>query len=1143
MPCKEVLIMPKDAVPIAPNLSAATFSSFWFPLVVLTVSFAATFFLWRLSDRERQHRAEARFNNQIEEITGQILNRLRDNENILLGGNALFAVRGDSLTRKEWHQYATSLKLEAHNPGILGFGYSAWLTPEGKEAHIRAVRTEGFPDYTVKPEGERPFYTSILWLEPFNEMNRRAFGYDMYSEPVRQAAMDRARDTGMTSISGRIILVQETDENVQFGILMYLPSYRWGMPIDTVEQRRGALRGFVYSPIRMNDFIHGALTRMPESVDLAIYSGQQPLPGNLLFSSRQVAHRSLPSGYEPKFSTSRTIDAYGAAWQLTFHSLPSFDQEFSRDKSLPILFSGALASLLLCALAFMQARSRRQALIIADHAAEQLLAQQKFALHIQQTPLAVIEWNEHLRVTMWNPAAEKIFGYAAEDAIGSPISFLFLENARDDGANEVLAILPNKDNNQSACRNLTKEGRVIDCEWYSTTLVDREGTILGVIALVHDVTERKVAEEQLRAERNILQTVMNGAKNSHLVFLDRDFNFVRVNATYAATCGYRPEEMIGKNHFALYPDTDNEAIFTRVRESGEPFEVHDKPFEFPDQPERGVTWWDWTLTPIKDQSGRVSGLVFSLIETTRRKKAELALQASETQFRFLFEQHSAIMLLIEPTSRKILNANEAAAKFYGYPREQLRTMTMEEINCLPQEEILSILRQVNEKTISHFIAPHRLADGTIRTVEVYAAPIFLQEQRLNFAIIHDITDRIQAEADREKLEEQNRLLQKTESLGRMAGAIAHHFNNQLQAVMMSLEMTLGTLADVEQERRITRFLTTAINATGKAAEVSKLLLTYLGQTTDLFESEDLADICRGYQPILLASMPGSVQLRTVLPQPGPMINTNVSHIQQLLTNLISNAWESCSNKSGSVSLSVYTLNGNEIPAKNRFPIDFQPHADGYACLEVRDTGSGIADENIEKLFDPFFSSKFTGRGMGLAVVLGIVRAHQGAITVESQLGQGSVFRLFFPEVIREASARVPLPEQPVPDLPCSGTILVVDDEPVSRKLVAHMLKSLGYSVLQAENGVQAVELFDRHQDEVVAVLCDVTMPLMNGWETLAALRSRSPRTPVILASGFTEIQVMQGHHAELPQAFLEKPYRFAKLRDTLAYVLKKSEDH
>ena len=154
---------------------------------------------------------------------------------------------------------------------------------------------------------------------------------------------------------------------------------------------------------------------------------------------------------------------------------------------------------------------------------------------------------------------------------------------------------------------------------------NKKQEIAGCVHVLRDITERKKAEKTLQVEHDLLQDIMNGAKNSHLVYLDRNFNFVRVNEAYAQTCGYRPEEMIGKNHFDLYPHEENEAIFSHVRDTGEMVEYHDKPFEFPDQPERGVTYWDWTLTPIKSQNDVVS-LIFSLYETTKSKRAELKIK-------------------------------------------------------------------------------------------------------------------------------------------------------------------------------------------------------------------------------------------------------------------------------------------------------------------------------------------------------------------------------------------------------------------------------------------------------------------------------------------------------------------------------------
>ena len=407
-------------------------------------------------------------------------------------------------------------------------------------------------------------------------------------------------------------------------------------------------------------------------------------------------------------------------------------------------------------------------------------------------------------------------------------------------------------------------------------------------------------------------------------------------------------------------------------------------------------------------------------------------------------------------------------------------------------------------------------------------------------LIQNISERKLAEAQRAEMESQNLQLQKAESLGRMAGAIAHHFNNQLGVVIGNLEMAIGELP---QGAGPVNSLTAAMQAAGKAAEMSGLMLTYIGQSFDKREPLDLSDACRRILPMLQAIMPGDVVLETDLPSPGPTISTTSDYIQQILTNLVTNAWEAVGEGRGAIHLSVRTVFAVNIPAVHRFPLDWKPQDNAYACLEVTDAGGGIADKDIEKLFDPFFTSKFTGRGMGLAVVLGIVRAHSGVVTVESEPGRSSTFRVFFPvsgeEVLRQPDKgnRGDTLLQGVPTIPSpiemegDGTILLVEDEEMLRSMAAAMLKCLGFSVLEAKDGIEAVAVFQQRQDEIRCVLCDLTMPRMNGWETLTALRKLEPDIPVILSSGYDKAQVMSGDHPEWPQVFLGKPYKLKELRD------------
>ncbi len=392
-------------------------------------------------------------------------------------------------------------------------------------------------------------------------------------------------------------------------------------------------------------------------------------------------------------------------------------------------------------------------------------------------------------------------------------------------------------------------------------------------------------------------------------------------------------------------------------------------------------------------------------------------------------------------------------------------------------------------------------------------------------VMSDITDFKRVEVEKVKLEIQNRQLQKAKSLGLMAGAIAHHFNNQLQVVMGSLELSMLNLP---MGSGVDKNLTDAMAASRKAADMSTLMLTYLGQTPGKHEPMDLSEACRRGLILLQAAAPKDTLLKADFPAFGPFIRANADQIQLVLSNLVTNAWESTGENRRGISLTVQTVSQANIHALNRFPVDWKPRDPAYACLEVADAGCGIAEENIEKMFDPFFSTKFTGRGLGLSVALGIVRAHHGVVTVESEPDRGSIFRVFFPlsveEVIRQPDNAAQIPESKE-----GGTLLVVEDEEQLRGMLKTMLIRLGFAVLEARDGAEALEVFRRHQNEIRCVVCDLTMPRMDGLETLAALRGLSPGIPFVLSSGYGKEHVMAGDHAELPQAFLGKPYRLEEL--------------
>jgi len=543
-----------------------------------------------------------------------------------------------------------------------------------------------------------------------------------------------------------------------------------------------------------------------------------------------------------------------------------------------------------------------------------------------------------------------------------------------------------------------------------------------------------------------------------------------------------------------------------------------------------TTPYAFLVKPVSERE-----LVANIQMSLYKHKIDRRLRESEEKFRLITQASGEIIWQLN-LDGKITHVSPAIEKITGYTPEEALTLDFRAF--FPETETdratEAFIKVASGEQYQRLEFVVKRKDGILVPVEISVTPIMKDNKIVGIrGITHDVTERKQAEAEKEKLEARNRQLQKAESLGRMAGAIAHHFNNQLGVVIGNLELALMELSQGASPHAK---ITAAMKASNRAAEMSGLMLTYLGQSFDKREPLDFSEVCRRSLPMLQAIMPGNVVLETDLPSPGPAISANANEIQQVLTNLITNAWEAVGERRGAIRLNIKTVSPAEIPASHRFPIGWQPQDNAYACLEVTDAGCGIAEKDIEKLFDPFFTTKFTGRGMGLAVVLGVVKAHGGAVTVESEPGRGSAFRVFLPISAEEVPRQPDKASQPLAR-EGGGTVLLIDDEAMVRDVAAAMLKCLGFSVLEAKDGVEAVEVFRQHQHEIRCVLCDLTMPRMSGWETLTTLRKLATDIPVILASGYDKAQVMAGDHPELPQVFLGKPYKFKGLSDAIGQAL------
>jgi len=418
------------------------------------------------------------------------------------------------------------------------------------------------------------------------------------------------------------------------------------------------------------------------------------------------------------------------------------------------------------------------------------------------------------------------------------------------------------------------------------------------------------------------------------------------------------------------------------------------------------------------------------------------------------------------------------------------------------------------------------AGNGARQLELFTAPVLSEaEERLGrIWVLRDITDQ-------KSLEQQVLQAQKFESLGLLAGGVAHDFNNLLAVILGNAELLSVTLSATSPEGKK---LVDILHAARRAADLCLQMLAYAGKGRFVIEPIDLGRVATEAGQLLRSSLPKKITLSFDLADHLPAIDGDATQLRQLIMNLVVNAAEAIGDRPGTIGISTGVVSRHEPTPPGRVPAEA---ADGPAVyLQVEDTGCGMDEETRARMFDPFFSTKFTGRGLGLASVLGIVRSHHGSLDVRSSPGDGTTFRILLP--IRDG--HYPAPERAVAaSAPGrgAGTILLAEDEVDLRDVTRLFLEEVGFSVLTAADGLEAVALFRQHHDHIAAVLLDLTMPRLDGAETLRELRRTDPRTPIILTSGYTAEQLPLDADGEHPAAFIHKPYSFEDLGALLSRLI------
>ncbi len=619
----------------------------WLPWLTLLIGLGITYAVWHETRSDSGQVAQEKFEFRVAEISRDIEGRMRAYEQVLLGTVGLFAA-SESVTRSEFKANVDVLRLAEHFPGIQGVGFSRLVAARERQRHIEQIRREGFPEYDLHPGDARDFHTAIVYIEPFDWRNRRAFGYDMYSDPVRRVAMQRAWEEGVSAISGKVTLRQETEADIQAGFLMYMPVYRNQLAHASPAQRRGNLLGWVYAPFRMNDLMRNILQKnfgeKTAALDLEIFDGSDPSAANMLYDSDKISRLAqVPSGGH---LAKRQIRIGGRVWTVLVHAARAPEAP----KLLAIAGIGSIGSLMLAAILWLLLHGRARALKLAAEMNRELLARERYQQELlAHLPAAVVVHGADGAIRYTNEEANRLLGLNPGEGDAVFAWHLRHEDGRAMAPADfpVQRVLTSQAPLRGVMLGIARDEAAAPL-WLQVNAfphLDAAGNLSEVVVSFLDITSLRTAKEALQRALAELDDIYHHAPCGYHS-LDGDGRFARINQTELDWLGYRREDIIGKRFADLLTPASLTVFqdnYPRFKANGE---VHDLEYELIRQDASTFTVL-LSATAAYDDAGRYLMSRSTLYDISERKQAESELTRLNHLYALLNRANQAIVRIRE----------------------------------------------------------------------------------------------------------------------------------------------------------------------------------------------------------------------------------------------------------------------------------------------------------------------------------------------------------------------------------------------------------------------------------------------------------------------------------------------------------------